>query len=106
MGVFEAIGDSLGDEELLDFVSTGRLEFEDELALPLDDFGVFPVPHQFEMDSGFGACDFELGFVDDWDFLFLLLCVAHTFCYCNYFCNYISRSSSEYVSNLIIHQTV
>jgi hypothetical protein len=87
LSVFEAVGDSLGDEELLDFVTTGRLEFENELALSLDDLGVFPVPHQFEMDSGFGACHLELSLVDDRDFLFLLLCVAHSFCYRNYFCN-------------------
>lgn len=77
LSVFEAVGDSLGDEKFLDFVSTGGLEFGYELALAFNDFGIFSISHEFKVDSGFGAGDFKLGFVNDGYFLFLGLCIAH-----------------------------
>ena len=49
--VFKAVGDSFSDEELLDFVSTGGFEFEYELTLSFDDFSIFSISHEFEMDS-------------------------------------------------------
>ena len=86
MCIFEAVSDSLCDEDLFDFVSAGGLEFGEELSLSFDDFSIFSVSHELKVDSGFSAGDFELGFVDDGDFLFLVLAISH---FCLWYCYYL-----------------
>ncbi len=80
MGVLQTISNSLGDKQLLDLVATVGLEFQYKLTLSLDDFSIFSVSHEFEVDSGLGTGHLELGLVYNGDFFFLMLCVAHLVC--------------------------
>jgi hypothetical protein len=78
LSVFEGINDSLRHENFFQFVSAGCLQFGSKLFFRLDDFGIFPISHEFEMELTFGGADFDLDFADS-NKLFRLF-VSHLFC--------------------------